>query len=207
MYEKPLDVLPSGKYDGDMNDVLTAEEHSILLGLARQAIQEAAGGIPLRPLRNIEGLPVRLLEPGATFVTLTRRGELRGCIGALESYQPLVEDVREHAVAAATQDPRFPPVRAEEIAEIEIEISRLTAPKELEYGSPEDLIAKLHPDIDGVILRDGWRRATFLPQVWQKIPDPPTFLSYLCQKMGASSDLWRSKKLQVQTYQVEEFHD
>jgi AmmeMemoRadiSam system protein A len=147
------------------------------------------------------------LEPGASFVTLTIQGYLRGCVGALEPYQSLVEDVCEHAVAAAFQDYRFPPLQAEEINNIEIEISYLTKPQTLEYGEPQDLPRKLRPKIDGVVLRDGMRRATFLPQVWEKIPNPENFLEQLCMKMGAPADLWRKKKLDVSVYQVEEFHE
>ncbi len=185
---------------------LTSEERTILLHLARQAIESVTRRQPLPPL-DLSSLPPCLAEPGAVFVTLTRHGELRGCIGALEAYQPLAEDVREHAIAAATEDYRFSPVQAEDLPDIEIEISRLTPSRPLEYSQPEELPQRLRPHVDGVVLRDGWRRATFLPQVWEKIPDPEEFLANLCYKMGASPDLWRRKKLQVLTYQVEEFHE
>lgn len=184
----------------------TPDERIRLLELARQALEEGVRGQPLSPL-NLQELSPRLREDGAAFVTLTIGGELRGCIGALEAYQPLAEDVREHAIAAALQDWRFPPVQPEELAEIEIEISRLTPSQPLEYDRPEELLTRLRPGVDGVVLRDGMRRATFLPQVWEKIPDPRLFLSQLCMKMGASPDLWRRKKLEVLTYQVEEFHE
>jgi len=120
----------------------------------------------------------------------------------LEPNQSLAEDVREHAVAAALQDYRFPPVQAEELAQIEIEVSRLTLPEPLEYKTTDDLLDKLRPGVDGVILRDGFRRATFLPQVWEKVADKEEFLSHLCLKMGASPDLWRRKHLEVLVYQV-----
>jgi len=187
-------------------DLLSSEDQAILLKLARQAIDDAVHGKRLQPL-EIEKLPVTLLQKGATFVTLTRRGELRGCIGALEPQTSLAEDVREHAIAAALQDFRFPPVQASELPEIRIEISRLTLPKDLEYDSPQDLPDLIHPKVDGVTLIDGWQRATFLPQVWEKIPDPTTFLSNLCMKMGVSSDQWRRKKMRVQVYQVQEFQE
>ena len=115
--------------------------------------------------------------------------------------------MREHAVAAALQDYRFPPVRPTELANIEIEISRLTVPTPLAYTTPDDLLAKLHPGLDGIILRDGVRRATFLPQVWEKIPERTEFMEQLCLKMGAPHDLWRRKHLDVLVYQVEEFHE
>lgn len=185
---------------------LSEEEKKYLLRLARASIQAAVNHKPLPEISQDE-ITVALREPGASFVTLTINGELRGCIGALEAYQPLAEDVREHAVAAAQEDYRFPPVTRAEEPLLEIEISRLTAPQPLDYDQPLDLPGKLKPGVDGVILRDGFKRATFLPQVWEKIPDPEDFLSQLCMKMGASWDLWRRKKLQVSIYHVEEFHE
>lgn len=189
-----------------MEDCLTPEERLLLLKLARSALSEAVCGQLPEPL-DLAGLPPRLAELGVSFVTLTRKGELRGCIGALEPYLPLAEDVREHAVGAALHDFRFPSVRPEELPELQIEISRLSSPVELAYECPEELLLRLRPRVDGVILRDGLHRATFLPQVWEKLPDPAHFLAHLCQKMGAPADLWRFKRLQVLTYQVEEFHE
>lgn len=185
---------------------LSQEEKQILLGLAREAIQHAVNRRSLPPL-NLDNLPPRLQGLGAAFVTLTKEGELRGCIGTLEAYQPLAEDVREHAAAAALEDFRFPPVRPAEVEQLEIEISRLTEPQPLEYDSPLDLVHKLRPGIDGVVLKDGFRRATFLPQVWEKLPDPVLFLDQLCLKMGSQKSAWRTRKLEVLTYQVEEFHE
>lgn len=187
-------------------DKLTTEEKQTLLRLARQALEMGVRGQKLPPL-DLGATPSRLQEQGVSFVTLTIHGNLRGCVGALEPYQPLADDVREHAVAAALQDYRFPKVRPDELSQIEIEISRLTVPVLLEYSTPEDLLTKLRPGIDGVLLRDGVRRATFLPQVWEKIPDPAEFLDNLCYKMGASPELWRKKHLDVSIYQVEEFHE
>lgn len=187
-------------------DSLTPEEKEFLLKLARQSLEKGVWGENL-PQIDIASLSPRMRGLGASFVTLTQRGNLRGCIGALEPYQPLAEDVREHAVAAALDDYRFPPVRPEELTEIEIEISRLTMPVPLEYSRSEELLQRLRPGVDGVILHDGIRRATFLPQVWEKIPNVETFLSQLCMKMGSSPDAWRHQKLSVEIYQVEEFHE
>jgi AmmeMemoRadiSam system protein A len=187
-------------------DLLTEDEKQTLLRLARQAITEAVHG-RRPPVVDPDCLTPRLCAPGASFVTLTIAGALRGCVGALDAYQPLFEDVREHAVGSALQDFRFPPLGAGELADLRIEISRLTPPAPLEYGSAQELLAKLRPHVDGVILRDGPRRATFLPQVWDKIPDPAAFLDNLCAKMGAAPDLWLRKPLAVQVYQVEEFHE
>jgi len=189
-----------------MGAELTSEEKQALLRLARQALECGVRGETLPPLAPGELTP-QLTAPGAAFVTLTVGGALRGCIGALEPYQPLADDVREHAVAAALEDYRFPPVQAGELGEIEIEVSVLTAPVPLEYSGPDDLLERLKPGVDGVILRDGFRRATFLPQVWEKVPGKDDFLSQLCWKMGAQGDAWRKKHLEVLVYRVEEFHE
>jgi AmmeMemoRadiSam system protein A len=189
-----------------VDDQLTPEEKQTLLRLARQALEAGVRGVPL-PALDPSALTPTLQAEGASFVTLTVHGDLRGCIGALEPYQPLAEDVREHAVATALEDYRFPHVQENELAKITIEVSRLTVPLPLEYSDPDDLLAKLRPGVDGVILRDGFRRATFLPQVWEKIPDKAAFLANLCYKMGAAPDTWKRKHLEVLIYQVEEFHE
>ena len=189
-----------------MDDKLTLAEKLTLLKLARQSLEAGVRGQAL-PQFDPAALTPALQAQGAAFVTLTVHGELRGCIGALEPYQSLAEDVREHAVAAALEDYRFPQVQEKELADIEIEVSRLTIPVPLEYKDAGDLIARLRPGVDGVILRDSFRRATFLPQVWEKIPDPAGFLANLCYKMGAAPDTWKRKHLDVLVYQVEEFHE
>jgi AmmeMemoRadiSam system protein A len=185
---------------------LSREEKVYLLTLARNAISLAIKG-QAQPKIDVAGLSELLKADGAAFVTLTKNKELRGCIGALEAYQPLVNDVREHAIAAALEDYRFPPVSSDELAAILIEISRLTQPRPLEYIDSESLIQLLRPGVDGVILTDGMRRATFLPQVWEQLPNPEDFLGHLCHKMGANPDTWQKKHLAVSTYQVEEFHE
>ena len=178
----------------------------LLLKTARAAIVEAAAGnIP--SLLSLPDLPPELREDGASFVTLTIRGDLRGCIGSLEARQPLAADVQEHAVDAAFHDYRFPPLSPGEVNVVRIEISVLSRPAPLAYGSPEELPVKLLPGIDGVILIQGLRRATYLPQVWEQIPDARAFLSSLCRKMGADSDLWLRQKLDVLTYRVEHFSE
>ena len=190
-----------------MQEKLTIEEQRTLLRLAREALEHGVKSNEVPPL-DLSSLTPALREEGASFVTLTIHDQLRGCIGTLEPSQPLAEDVREHAIAAALKDPRFPPVREEEVNRIEIEISRLTRPVPLEYKDAHDLLSKLRPHIDGVILGAGsYHRATFLPQVWEKIPDPAEFLSNLCYKMGVDPDLWRWQHLEVFVYQVEEFHE
>jgi AmmeMemoRadiSam system protein A len=190
----------------NMQEKLTPEEQKILLRLAREAMERGVKGEEL-PSLDESSIPLALREEGSSFITLTAYGQLRGCIGSLEPYESLAEDVREHAVAAALNDPRFPAVREHELNAIQIEVSRLTRPTPLEYKDADDLLSKLHPYVDGVILRDAFRRATFLPQVWEKISDPAEFLNNLCYKMGVKHDLWRTKHFEVLTYQVEEFHE
>lgn len=189
-----------------MIEPLTQAEKKILLKLAREALESSVRGEMLPGLDQASLTPA-LQAQGSSFITLTKNNELRGCIGALQPYQPLAEDVREHTIAAALQDYRFPPVEPYELPWLGIEISRLTVPETLAYSSPEELLAKIQPGVDGVILHQSARKATFLPQVWEKIPDKVEFMDQLCAKMGAASDLWRHKHLDVLVYQVEEFHE
>ena len=185
---------------------LSSEEQKILLQLAREALFEGVRGKKLKPV-DLDGLSYRLTQLGATFVTLTINNELRGCIGSLEATRPLAEDVRVHTVAAALEDFRFPPVNEHEVEKISIEISRLTTPRLIKYEDEDELLSQIRPDIDGVILKKGLRRATFLPQVWKKVPEVDLFLAMLCRKMDANSDCWREKDVQVFTYQVEKFQE
>ena len=185
---------------------LKQEEQTLLLQIARQSLENAVLGKPL-PELDLAQLPSSLVELGASFVTLTIDGRLRGCIGTLEAYQPLARDVQVHAAAAGLQDYRFNEVQPAELPLIKIEISVLTPPSPLDYDHPQDLVAKLKPSIDGVILQDGLKKATFLPQVWEKLPNPEEFLYHLCQKMGVDGDIWRKKRLEVFVYQVLEFQE
>lgn len=180
---------------------LTESERKILLDLAREAIETA-----LDPSKSstfdLQSLPDTLREPGASFVTLYNGDQLRGCIGGLTPEQPLAEDVRLHAIAAATKDFRFPSVQYDEIPQLRIEISVLSKAHPLDYQDGDDLISKLRPGEDGVIIERGQRRATFLPQVWKKIPEPRRFLEALCEKAFLPHDTWKSKDVCVSTYQV-----
>jgi AmmeMemoRadiSam system protein A len=180
---------------------LTREDKKTLLNIARDAIQKKARDEKL-PVLEVDSFAPPLRKTRASFVTLKKRGALRGCVGTLKAEQPLVEDVQVRALAAAFHDFRFPPLDAEELEEITIEVSVLTKPRTLDYESPEDLVHELEPGLDGVVLSDGHHKATFLPQVWEKLPDVETFLSRLCYKMGVKPDLWREKKLDVKTYRV-----
>mgnify|MGYP000625098806 CR=1 FL=1 len=183
---------------------LAPEERRRLLHIARDAIRAAVQGRPL-PAVDAASLPDPLRRPAASFVTLRRDGELRGCIGGLEARWPLYEDVQRHAVQAATQDYRFEPVALDEMPMLEVEVSVLTEPQPLPYETPDELLTRLRPCVDGVTLALGHRRATFLPQVWERVPDPAQFLSMLCEKMGLPPDTWRRTKLDVSVYQVEKF--
>ena len=187
-----------------MSDSLSLSEQRQLLHLARAAL-EAAVRDESPPLVNPADLSPALTRSGTCFVTLMNGAELRGCIGGLQAHQPLYQDVREHTAQSARSDYRFSPITAVEAPRIDIEISVLTEPQPLRYDSSDQLPHLLRPNVDGVILNQGFRRATFLPQVWERVPDPATFLSMLCEKMGAAPNLWRHTKLEVLTYQVEKF--
>lgn len=158
-----------------------------------------------RPLQiRSEDYPPPLSEPGATFVTLEKDGDLRGCVGTLYPRRPLVEDVVNNAFSAAFRDPRFPPLERQELLRLKLHISRLTQPEPLEVASREELLQRLVPGEDGLVVEDGWRRATFLPQVWASLPDPEEFLSHLMKKAGLPPDHW-SATLRAYRYRVEGF--
>ena len=174
-----------------------------LLDLARQAIAETLGLAPGEP----PSPPEPWLEaPGAVFVTLTQHGELRGCIGSLEARRALIDDLRANARAAAFSDPRFPPLEAEELGRTRVEVSILSRPEPMVFRNEADLLAQLRPNVDGVILEQGWHRATFLPQVWEQLPEPRQFLAQLKRKAGLAPDFWASD-LQVARYGVEKFKE
>jgi AmmeMemoRadiSam system protein A len=177
-----------------------------LLKLARDTIARQARGQSM-PEINLDAMLEDLQRDAACFVTLTKHEQLRGCIGSLEAHQPLALDVRDNAIGAAFRDPRFPPVGAEELDDLHVEISVLSHPEPLSYDGPDDLIAKLRPGVDGVVIERGWNRATFLPQVWEKLPDPREFLQHLCIKAYLPADAYRRPGLDVYTYQVEKFEE
>lgn len=167
-----------------------------LLALARGAIAERFG----RPGSAPAGHPA-LARPGATFVTLQQAGELRGCIGSLEAHRSLYQDVRANAQAAAFHDPRFAPLAAREFDVTRVEVSLLSAPEPMTVASEEALLAALRPDVDGLILSLGPRRATFLPQVWESLPDPVEFVAHLKRKAGLPFDFW-SAEIRCSRYTV-----
>lgn len=173
----------------------------MLLDLAKNSIRH--GLKTGRPLKiNLDDYPSELAEPRATFVTLQINHQLRGCIGMLEAVRPLAEDIAENAFSAAFRDPRFPPLDAPELDELEIHLSILTPAEPVSFSSEQDLISQLQPDIDGLILEEGRRRGTFLPSVWESLPDPGQFLRHLKQKAGLPPDYW-SEHIKIYRYQAE----
>jgi len=156
-----------------------------VLRIARSAIAERLGVGALDPMSH-----ARLEQPSATFVTVKVVGELRGCVGSLQAVRTLREDVRANAVAAAFRDPRFAPLAANELARTSLEVSLLSADERIEVSSEEELLTRLRPGIDGVILEYGRHRATLLPQVWERLSDPRAFLTALKLKAGLPEDFW-----------------
>ncbi|MBN9695783.1 MAG: AmmeMemoRadiSam system protein A [Zoogloea sp.] len=148
----------------------------------------------------------RLSERGATFVTLTLDGELRGCIGSLNAHRPLGEDVRDNAVAAALRDSRFAPLSAAEFKHVRVEVSLLTEPDFIDFKNEADALAQLEPGRDGVILFNGCQKATFLPQVWEQLPDRRAFMAALKQKARLPVDFW-SPNIMIARYQVNKWKE
>ena len=182
-------------------DAATTDIGPALLVRARNAIAaqlgQATQAEPAHPALN---------QPGATFVTLTQNGALRGCIGSLQAHRPLDQDVRANALAAAFRDPRFPPLTQAELARTRVEVSLLTAPQPMTFSDEADALRRLRPNIDGIIFSAGQKRSTFLPQVWEQIPDPRTFMAHLKQKAGLPADYW-SSEVQLQRYEVQKWKE
>ena len=176
---------------------IPSERGQQLIQIARQAVFEAVAGQTFDHLEAESWLR----EQGATFVTLTCGEKLRGCVGSLEPYRPLLEDLRENACSAALRDPRFPPVSSFELDDLEVEVSVLSDLEEIECDSEADLLQQLHPGEDGLVLE--WRdeRGTFLPQVWDGFPDPAAFLGRLKEKVGLLPEFW-DPEIRVWRYTV-----
>lgn len=177
------------------------EKGRLLTTLARGAIAQALGLDFQRP-----ALPEWLLQPGATFVTLTQGGELRGCIGTLEAHRPLAEDLEHNARAAAFDDPRFPALSEAELPRTRVEVSILSKPEPMRFVDEADALSQLRPGVDGVILEAGWHRATFLPQVWEQLPRPAEFMAHLKRKAGLAIDHW-SEDVRLARYTVEKYKE
>lgn len=185
------------------DNTLSPADRATLLDVARASIQH---GLQHRQALavNPDDYPETLRPLRATFVTLEISGQLRGCIGALAAYQPLVQDVAAHAYAAAFEDPRFPELRPDEFPSLEIFISVLSPPEPMCVSSEEDLLKQVRPGVDGLILQFRHYRATFLPAVWENLPDPYLFLAQLKHKAGLPLDFW-SPELRVERYTTEYF--
>ena len=186
--------------------MLAIEQGRALVALARRVIGERLGGPPPSTTSSLPSATDPALQNRqGTFVTIKIRGQLRGCIGNLAGTTSIYEGIRQNALNAAFHDPRFPPLRPEEFAAIHIAISVLTPAQPLAHQGGADLLDKLRPGIDGVIIRKGAAGATFLPQVWEQLPRPTDFLAHLCRKAGLPPDAWQGADLAVATYQAQYF--
>ena len=183
-------------YETPMPQPNEDERGETLLAAARSAIGERYGAAPL----TLDSRPW-MQEPGASFVTLTLGGDLRGCIGSLEAHRPLLEDVQSNAVAAAFRDPRFAPLSNREFAHVRVEVSELGAAEALEFENEAHALSLLRPHVDGLILEYGRHRSTFLPQVWETLARPEQFLSQLKRKAGLPADFWHDE-LRLSRYGV-----
>ncbi len=182
------------------------ETGKILLPIARKSIENTLKGIQ----HTVDAdLPSWVQHEGACFVTLTQSDALRGCIGSLMPHRSLLHDVQENAIAAAFHDPRFKPLRLEECADTRIELSVLspiTAFNQADIMTEADAITQLRPHVDGIVLTWRHHRSTFLPQVWEQLPDPTIFLAHLKQKAGLKADFW-TPDLQLSRYTVAKWHE
>lgn len=189
---------------------ISKKVQEILLRISRSAIAQKFNIKFDNPLaeKNLDAETRGILNKNCgVFVTLQIDHELRGCIGIIETNEPLIKTLPEHALYAAFDDPRFPPLQSDEFEKIKIEISLLTPPKPLEYKNADDLLRKLIPFKHGVIIRKSFFSATFLPQVWEQLPNKEDFLSHLCVKAGLDSKEWKNNNLKVITYEAEVFSE
>jgi AmmeMemoRadiSam system protein A len=188
--------------------MLTEQQGKVLVRLARQTLEKELGRPLSSPVAEQDLDDSELRQHRGVFVTLKLHGMLRGCIGSLLGVEPIIDGVRRHAVNAALHDRRFPVLTADELPQVRIEVSVLTPPQNVEYIDSADLIRQLRPGVDGVILKiPGGPGATFLPQVWEELPEPEAFLEQLCRKAGLPGNSWQSGGLTVQTYQVCHFDE
>jgi AmmeMemoRadiSam system protein A len=185
-------VTSNAKKQASSPDELSPDVKAFLLKLARRNLEAA---VKDQPPAAPSDTPAVTKEYRGCFVTLTKKGELRGCIGYIEGIKPLFEAVMDNAKNAALEDPRFPPVSPGELADIKVEVSVLTRPQPLEYKDDKDLLGKLVPGEDGIILTSGFHQSTFLPQVWEQLPDKVDFLQHLALKGGMPIDGWKTAKV------------
>ncbi len=189
------------------NNLLNEEERNLLRNTVKEAI---AYGLQHKQQQgkhlaiSTSQYPHPLREQGASFVTLNIAGELRGCIGSLEAYQPLINNVAHNAYAAAFSDPRFPPLTEQEFSQLEFHISILSPSKPMIFSSEADLLQQIRPGIDGLVLEEDQHRGTFLPAVWESLPDARQFLQHLKLKAGLPVDYW-ADSVKVSRYTTESF--
>ena len=183
--------------------MIDKKQQQTLLTLAETAIRHAIEHGTLLQI-DVDDYEEVLRQPAACFVTIKKKGELRGCIGSLEAHRSMVEDVVHNADAAAFSDPRFPPLLQDELAGLELDISLLTPAQEMKFGSEKELLTQLQPGIDGLILEEGYRRGTFLPSVWEQLPTPEQFLQHLKLKAGLPPNHW-SANIRISRYTTQIF--
>lgn len=188
--------------------VYSDQEKHQLLALAKSSVQLASQGISEKDIHNqLSAADSFLIEIRACFVSLHKGKDLRGCIGSLEAYRSLNDDIIHNAISAAQRDPRFPPVTEDELESLTVEVSVLSPVTTLEANDEDDLLEQLNPHVDGLIIDNGMgHRATFLPQVWEQLPDKKEFLAHLKRKAGLAVDVW-PKNLQCYRYHCEAFHE
>jgi AmmeMemoRadiSam system protein A len=184
---------------------LTDDDRKSLLKLARSVI--SAELFKGSEIERPKVIAQALAENRGCFVTLHKEGNLRGCIGTIEPVRSLVSNVEENALNAAFRDPRFPPLGADELPAVEIEISVLSVPAIMAYQDAQDLKQKLQTGVHGVIISKDWHSATFLPQVWEQLPDKEIFLEHLCQKAGMQKNCWKDQDITVKVYKAEYFSE
>jgi AmmeMemoRadiSam system protein A len=216
--KRPAGAIPEAFFLWRQGEMLKKEEKflpldevqgQLLVRLARLTLIARLGGEldPQDPKLEVALQDGWLKESRGTFVCLKIDGQLRGCIGNLTGDIPLVDGIRDNALSAALRDPRFDPLTLAELSRTCIEVSVLTEPRPLVYRDATELVSRLRPGVDGVILRHGPASATFLPQVWEQLPEPEQFLSHLCLKAGLAADYWQHSPLETMTYQVQYFSE
>ena len=178
---------------------MDSRQKKLLLKLARKVLENRYNGKEY----DLPEIPEAFNDKRGVFVTLQEDGELRGCIGCIEPVKSIYDGVKENALHSAFSDPRFPPLDEEELGRVKIEISILSRPEQLKFSGSAELLKKLKPSIDGVILKKGLSSATFLPQVWEQLPDKVMFLEQLSMKAGMGKDSWKSAE--ILTYKAEVF--
>lgn len=185
---------------------MTSNEALVAIRLARGAIESE---LLNKELPNLDILPSSFKSNGAVFVTIKNRTDnsLRGCIGSLIAHRPLYEDIVANAISSAFNDPRFHPLKKEELPHVRLELSILTEPSRLHYATTNELLEKITPGKDGLIIKFEDSQATFLPSVWTEIPEKEQFLSLLCKKAGFDSHFFKTGKLDVYIYRADKFEE